>query len=281
MHDVALPVEVSAGPSGGESVKPLLVLRKVRRVLDAFTGTSPELTLAGIRLATGYPPSTCTRLVHNLVREGLLVRTGDTYRIGVTVLRWSAAAVRGLDLVPAVTPLLEKLRDETGESAALFIRQGRIRTCVAVVPTRHPIIWQLHVGLSTPLHAGSGGRALLAFDEGAVADLLAAPLEAFTPHTITDREALRRILTDTRRTGVAISDQEWDHDVAGVSAPVFGPAGVVAALGVAGPSQRFGPEQVPGYASAVLATARAASGLMGGQFPPLPQADQPAGSGRT
>jgi DNA-binding IclR family transcriptional regulator len=281
MHDVAGGVELHAATSGGEGAKPILVLQKVRRVLDAFTGSSPELTLAEIRQATEYPASTCTRLVHNLVREGLLVRTGDTYRIGVTVLRWSAAAVRGLDLVATVTPLLEQLRDDTGESAALFVRQGPMRTCVAVVATRHPIIWQLHVGLSTPLHAGSGGRALLAFDEAAISDVLAAPLEGFTARTITDARVLCRILADTRRSGVACSDQEWDRDVAGVSAPVFGPTGVVAALGVAGPSQRFGPEHVPGYARAVLATARAASRLMGGEFPSLPEAAQPAGSNRT
>lgn len=276
MHHVAATVEPPPSPTVGEGTKPVLVLQKAVRVLDAFTGPSPELTLGEIREATGYPASTCARLVHNLVREGLLVRTGDGYRIGVAVLRWSAAALQGLDLVAVVTPLLEQLRDATGESAALFVRQGLRRSCVAVAPTRHTVIWQLHVGLSTPLHVGSGGRALLAFDEGALDDVLRAPLEGFTAHTITDPDALRRVLAETRRTGVARSDQELDRDVAGVSAPVFGPAGVLAAVGVAGPAQRFGPEHGAGHAAAVLDTARAASRLMGGEFPAT--SDPPRGS---
>ena len=264
MHHVGV---AHARVGGSEGAKPVLVLDKVRQVLEAFTGEAPQLTLAEIRRATGLPPTTCARLVQNLVAGGLLVRDGDRYRVGVTVLRWSAAALRALDLVPVVTPVIERLRDATGESAAVFVRQGAARTCVAVAPTRHRVIWQLHVGLSTPLHVGSGGRALLAFDDAAAAAVLAADRVSFTPNTITGARALRSALAETRRSGVAVSHEELDREVGGVSAPVFGPGGVVAALGVAGPAQRFGEADVARYVPAVLASASAASSLMGGEFP--------------
>ncbi|MGH3320963.1 MAG: IclR family transcriptional regulator [Streptosporangiaceae bacterium] len=257
-----------AARAGADGTKPILVLQKARALLDVFAPDSPELTLPEIRQATGLPASTCTRLVHNLVREGLLERQADRYRVGATVLRWAGPALRALDLVKLLTPLLEGLRDSTGESAAVYRRQGTRRVCVAVAPTRRSVIWQLHVGLTTPLHVGSGGRAILAFDAAAAEAVLAAERESFTPYTVTEADRLRRVLAETRATGVAVSYQELDQDVGGVSAPVFGLGGqVVAALGVAGPAQRFQREQVDGYAPAVLDAAREASRLMGGEFP--------------
>ncbi|WP_261862657.1 helix-turn-helix domain-containing protein, partial [Mycobacterium montefiorense] len=51
-------------------MKPLLVLAKIRGIMDAFTLSAPELTLSEIRARTGYPTSTVQRLVANLVGKG-------------------------------------------------------------------------------------------------------------------------------------------------------------------------------------------------------------------
>ncbi|WP_162899174.1 hypothetical protein [Mycobacterium shigaense] len=39
-------------------MKPLLVLAKIRGIMDAFTLSEPELTLGAMRARTGYPTST-------------------------------------------------------------------------------------------------------------------------------------------------------------------------------------------------------------------------------
>lgn len=257
---------VTASDTGGAGAKPILVLQKARSVLDAFTVASPELTLPQIREHCGLPASTTTRLVHNLLNEGLLDRRDEFYRIGPRVLTWAAPAMRALDVVTLLTPVIERLRDTTGESAAIYERRGDQRVCVAVAQTRQAVIWQLHVGLTTPLHVGSGGRALLAFDNDA--HDLTGERESFTDHTLADREELGRALAETRDTGVAVSMEELATDVAGVSCPVFGAGGEpVASLGVAGPAQRFQPEHTHVYVPAVLDAGREASRVMGGEFP--------------
>lgn len=262
----------SAEPVGLEGGRPILVLRKAVRLLDSFTVDQPELSLGELRARTGLPASTCARLVRNLVDAGLLDRVDDRYRVGVTALRWAAAAERGLDLVSVLNPVLQRLRDSTGESAALYAVQSGQRVCLAVAQTRQPVIWQLHVGLATPLHVGSGARALLAFDEGLAEEVLAGPKRSFTDQTLVDPEALRRALRRTRRRGVAVSRGELDQGVAGVSAPVFDSKGRVrAALGVAGPSQRFTARAIAHHTPLVLAAAREASALLGGSFPTLSQ----------
>lgn len=248
------------------SAKPTLVLRKALDVLDAFTLAAPELTISEIRAAADLPATTCGRLVGNLVDAGVLERVQDRYRIGLGVLRWSAVALRGLGLVDRLTPVIKRLRDRTGESAAVFVPQDLQRTCVAVAATRHSVIWQLQVGMSTPLHVGSGGRAILAFDPAAIEATLTGPRAALTDHTLTDPDRLREALAATRDTGIAVSTEELDSGVAGVSAPVFGPAGVVGSIGVAGPVQRFTDADIAGYRPTVLDAARVATQHLGGEF---------------
>ncbi|HET9877417.1 MAG TPA: IclR family transcriptional regulator [Mycobacterium sp.] len=256
-----------SGKRDGKSAKPTLVLQKALDVLDAFTLAAPELNLSEIRAAVGLPATTCGRLVQNLADEGLLERVQDRYRVSLGVLRWSAVALRGLDLVDRMTPVIERLRDRTGESAAVFVPQALNRTCVAVAPTRHSVIWQLQVGMSTPLHVGSGGRAILAFDPDAIEVTLAGARTALTDHTLVDAGRLCDVLAATRETGLAISNQELDVGVAGVSAPVFAPGSrVVASIGVAGPVQRFTEADIADYCPAVLDAARVATQQMGGEF---------------
>jgi DNA-binding IclR family transcriptional regulator len=205
--------------------------------------------------------------VQNLVDEGLLERVQDRYRVSLGVLRWSAVALCGFGLVERLTPVIEQLRDRSGESAALFAPQGLNRTCVAVAQTHHSVIWQLQVGMSTPLHIGSGGRAILAFDPEGIEQTLARSCVALTDHTLIDSDRLTDALAVTRETGLAISNQELDSGVAGVSAPVFAPGPrVVASIGVAGPVQRFTEADVANYRPAVLDAARVATQHMGGEF---------------
>src|SRR3954452_23437305 len=60
-----------------------------------------------------------------------------------------------------------------------------------------------------PVHGGASGRALLAFLPDAEREaVLAGPLEPVTEHTVTDPEALRRVLDEVRKRGYSVSRGE-------------------------------------------------------------------------
>src|SRR5690242_5672016 len=151
---------------------PVLVLRKFKQILESFTIDDPELTLQQITRSTGLPASTCQRLVHNLVREGFLDRYDDTYRVGLGLVRWAAPGTFGLDLVRLTRPVLQQLRDETGETACLYVRDGAYRTVISLAESRHPVVRLFVVGMVMPLHAGSAGKVFLAWDKLAVKDAI-------------------------------------------------------------------------------------------------------------
>jgi IclR family transcriptional regulator, acetate operon repressor len=234
----------AAGSSQGPRV---LVLEKVRKILDAFSDRQPNLTLQQIRGATSLPMTTCLRLVRSLCDAGVLERRGDEYRIGVTVIRWAAAAAQGSDLIQAAQPLLDELRDKTLETAVLHVPTDGMRVLVAAAQSREPVAWRAELGLLTSLTQGAGGKALVAF--------------------MPDRPDLQKLLTSDpdqiRQQGYATSENEAGRGAAGLSAPVFDRSGiVVASIGVTMPMQRM-PQDVTELAKSVLLYSRSVSSRLG------------------
>lgn len=254
---------VDSAAEDAPSRKPVLVLRKVRQVLDTFTPDTPQLSAREVQVRTGLPATTCLRLLQALVEQGFLDRHGDRYRPGVALLGWARVATDGLDLVSVAAPVLGWLRDATGESAYLFVRHGTRHTCVAVEQTPHTVIHVLRVGQVLPLHAGSAGRVFLAFDPAAP-PLEELPLPAFTEHTITDVGRLREAVDRTRREGYAVTIEERSTGAASLSAPVLDSGRqLVAVLGIASPVQRFGEDLIPGHIAHVTRAAAELSRRLG------------------
>lgn len=282
LTDAVAPVGVAAsadaapavaGTAGEErtlspGVKPLLVLGKIRQILDCFRLSEPELSLGRIRELTGMPTSTVQRLVANLVAAEFLDRQGERYRIGVKLAFWAAPALRGRDELEAVRPVLERLRELTGETAALFRREGTLRVCVAMAETGHAVRRAMHVGHLSPAHTGSAGRVLLAWDDAAFDEVLAAGPERVTASTLVEPEELRAALRATRRDGYAITSDERDEGATGIAAPVFDAAGrVVAAMSVSGPSVRFDARAAAACVETLVSSAERATRLIGGRLP--------------
>jgi IclR family transcriptional regulator, acetate operon repressor len=254
-------IERTTGPGGG---KPVLVLRKARRVLDCFTHEGPRLTFQQIQRGSQLPASTCLRLLQSLVREGFLDRVGDLYRPGIDLLRWASLVPSGNDVISEAGPFLARLREATGETACLYVRDSLQRTCVAMDQSRHSVIRQLHVGKVMPLSAGSAGKVFLAFDDVLYREVKAHGLVAYTPQTLIDPDVLDKDLQRVRATCVSTSVGERDLSAASISAPVFDARSeVVAAIGIAGPKQRFQPEVHESWSAVVKEGARELSRVLG------------------
>lgn len=250
------------------SSTPLLVLQKVVEILNCFSLEFPEPTLQQITRQTALPPSTCQRLVQNMVRQGFLDRNGDRYRIGLGLVRWSMPGTFGLDIVRLVKPILDDLRDETEESACLYVRDGVYRTVVAVAETRHVIMRPFRVGQVLPIRAGAPGKVFLAYDPEARKALTDTELTPFTSNTPDSLETLDAQAAVARAQGYYASFGERHNDVGSISAPVFGHTGeLVAVLGIGFPLQRVQAADGERLGPTIAAAARAASIALGQPVP--------------
>jgi DNA-binding IclR family transcriptional regulator len=250
--------EASAGRA------PTLVLHKIAQILDCFSVQAPELTLLQIIKATGLPSSTCQRLVQDLVLEGFLDRDNDSYRIGIGLVRWSAPGTLGMDSVQLVKPVLQDLRDETGETACFYVRDGIFRTVVAVAATRHVVMRPFMVGMVMPIHAGAPGKIFLAFDPEARKAIEESELIKFTPNTPDSLDVLDQQADVARSRGFYAAFGERNLDVGSISAPVFNHVGELAGvIGLGFPTSRVTPADVDRLGPMVAAAAADASDRLG------------------
>ena len=255
----------AADASAKSSSNPLLVLGKITSILDAFSLSRPVLSLSDIREFTGMPTSTVQRLVTNLTSQGFLDREEDAYRIGMRMAYWAAPATRGMEVIDILSPLLKTLRDITGETACFFKAEQHYRVCVAMADTRHALRREMHLGKVLPLHAGSAGRVLLAWDPELMDAVLRDPLEPITESTITTSEDLETVVKKTRTDGFAITVGEREDGASGLSAPVFdSAAGLVGAVTISGPTLRMPLETCEAWVEPLLATAEHMTRLIGG-----------------
>lgn len=262
--DKARADSLDADPDRDDSFKRVLVLGKVMDILNLFTLDEPELDLKQIRQGSGLPNSTCVRLVRNMRNDGLLIQVGTKYRIGIAVMRWAAVARQGLNLVEMANPSLVSLRDATGESAGLFVRDGHLRVCIALSESTHAVGRRLTLGNALPLHVGAPGKTLLAFDPASDDLLGSLQLDPMTNRTYADRLSLAQELTRIRRDGFAVSHGEWDIEVAGVAAPIMGAdSRLVAAIGISGPMTRLTKGVLPDMIKAVSTAAAEVSAAHG------------------
>lgn len=213
----------------------------------AILGTVAEgpQTLAELVTATGVPRATTHRLAVALEWHRLLARDVDGRFVLGTRLGELAAALPDA-LVAAAMPVLAWVRDECGESAQLYRRDGNERVCAAAAERSSGLRTTVPVGTRLLLTAGSGAQVLCAWSApDAIADLL--PAAEFTA----------RSLAEVRRRGWAQSVGQREAGVASVSAPVLsGDGELLAAISISGPIERLGRSPGPRFAPVLIAAAR-------------------------
>jgi DNA-binding IclR family transcriptional regulator len=219
------------------------VIDKAVAILDA-TAHAP-VTLSELVDATGLPRATAHRLAVALEVHHLLSRDGDGRFVLGPRLGELAAALPD-PLVAAAGPVLAWVRDESGESAQLYRRDGDVRVCIAAAERTSGLRTTVPLGARLPLTAGSGAQVLCAWlDEATLADLL--PSATFS----------ERVLAEVRRRGWAQSVAQREAGVASVSAPVRAPekGEVIAAISISGPIERLGRAPGQRYAPILVAGA--------------------------
>jgi IclR family acetate operon transcriptional repressor len=215
---------------------------RVLTLLTSFDDAQVELGVTEMAAALGVHKSTASRLAGVLERAGLLARSGRRYRLGLEVIRLGALAVRSLDFVASMQPVMDKLAQQTGETVNLAVPDGPDVLNVAEVPSGYILNssggW---IGRRTRPHAVANGKVLMAY--GAIP--LPAELERYTAQTITSAEAMAAELATVRRNGYATAVAELEEGLVAVAAPVLGATGAcVAAISVSGPAFRMLPESL-------------------------------------
>src|SRR3712207_4292174 len=226
-----------------------------------------EAGVTEVAAELGVHKSTAFRLVAVLESRGFVEQLADRgkYRLGFGVVRLAGAAAAQLDIAHEGRRICQALAADLGETVNIAILDND--RAVNVSQARGPAALSTHnwVGQSTPLHATSSGKVLLAHAPDAVRKgVLSRELQRFTSATITDPEVLQQHLDRIVAQGWGATAEEYEVGLNAVAAPVRAADGdVIAALSVSGPSFRVDSEDFPTLARRVLSGAQELSRKLG------------------
>jgi DNA-binding IclR family transcriptional regulator len=228
---------------------PPLAVKSADRVLDLFellARGGREMSHAEIAAALEIPKSSLTQLLRNLVARGYVAFSAASkgYRLGEAFAALARQGGPQLDLVARAAPVLAEITAQTRESSALNRMTGDEAEVVATVSSPQRLISHMRLGDLAPLHATSGGQAILAHLPAPALEayLGRAVLRAVTPATLVDPAALRARLAAARREGFACTFEEYTPGIVGIARPVLDAAGMpLASLNVAIPVVRNSP----------------------------------------
>lgn len=217
-------------------------------ILRAFETGQRSLTLNELSKATGLYKSTILRLLESLIRFGYVSRSDDgSYRLGATVFVLGQHYQASLDRHDLIERSLKRLVNETGETAAFYIREGNGDICLYRCESLHPVRdGGVRAGDRLPID-GSAGSFVLDF---------------FSRH----RQAAKE---DRDRYRLVFS--RCSKRFPGVSAlicPVFGIDNHLSGILIlSGPESRFDEDHVSRSAEALLGESKDLTRILGGDFP--------------
>ena len=255
------------------------VLERATRILDRVCEASGPVTLTDVARDLQEPRSSIHRLLSDLVGLGLLTRMdGVTYAPGPRLAQWGEVAARALDLAQVSRPLLEHLRDRTGESVRLYVLDGDSRICAATVEGTFELRHITQVGRRLPLRVGAAGKLLLAYAGAELQrrELALAVTDPVSPGALPADE-LERQLEVIRQAGWAVSSAEREEGLAAAAVAVRDRTGrVVAAMSISGPSSRLSSARLESMRPVIEEEAHKLSRILGWQeAPPVADIDEP------
>ncbi|QBF25710.1 IclR family transcriptional regulator [Pseudomonas tructae] len=208
-------------------------------LLCEFSRQNRTLTAPELARRLELPRSTIFRLLTTLETMGFVTRSGNEYRLGMSVLRLGFEYLASLELTELGQPLLARLCDHLNYPSNLVVRDGRSIVYVAKVSPPSVFSSAVNVGTRLPAHATVLGRILL--EDLSLAELRELypeeHLEQHSPCTPKTVLELFDLVQSDRQRGYVSGEGFFESSISTIAAPVRDHSGrVVAAMGVTIPS---------------------------------------------
>jgi len=215
------PAEPAGAPRGMERSFAILdyIAQKPARVVDV----TRDLNL---------PWATVHRTITQLERAQFLRRDDRTsrYEIGPRLWHIGSAYLANNATLKSALAYLSQARNIKNVAVQVVERMGNHSVVIHAEQRQTDEITKASYGYHFPLHCGSKGWVLLAYESDAFIDAyLARDLERMTAHTITDPDRIRKELEAVRHNGYAITESDVQLFTGSISAPIFDDEGRIAA----------------------------------------------------
>jgi IclR family transcriptional regulator, KDG regulon repressor len=206
---------------------------RVYRILDLLKKYPEGLTHTRIAALLEIPHSSLSALLSDMVEIQYLFLHARTrrYLLGPQLVVLAGGFLHSRETVRIGRPFITRLSQITQESIALVIPMGWDLLFVVRENGPQHIISSMQIGDTAPFHALPAGRAMLACMPAEKVDECFTNMhfKAYTEHTVTDVETLKRELPRIRQQGFAFTHDQIKVGISAFGIPVFDITGKPAA----------------------------------------------------
>ena len=223
---------------GAQSLhRAIALLRIVGRNNDGGATLSQIAREADLHVATAH------RMLSVLNQEGFIShnRVSKRYHLGLE-LHILAGSAHQFTIRHQFRIALERIAQETGDTAFLLIRSGNDALCIDRVEGKFPIrTVPIDIGVRRPLGIGAGSLALIAFlPPDQMETILSANAGRFPQYKNLTTEGIRSLAFEARRGGYVVSEGLFHEGVISMGIPILDKKGeVIAAITVSSIAQRM------------------------------------------
>ncbi|WP_147803901.1 IclR family transcriptional regulator [Alkalicoccus halolimnae] len=199
--------------------------------------------------ALGFSTTIVHRLLSTLKMENMVFQDPQTkkYSLGTLFLDYANKILTDLPVASVIEPVLEELREITGETVGFYVPKGPVRICAIEIESKQEIRRSVGIGKRLPLYKGATGRAILAFMSKGRKEQIIKNLPE------NEREEVEWRLSLTKQTGYALNEEEINKNVAALSAPVFDrQQRVIGAVSISGPMFRWNKDTMTAHIPKLL-----------------------------
>ncbi|MEO1154850.1 MAG: IclR family transcriptional regulator [Pseudomonadota bacterium] len=212
-------------------------------IIEEVARAGVPVTPGALSDALGLPKPTVHRLLTTAEDEGFLQRDvdGRSYGPGRRLRKLSGNTLSSQRVRTERLMVMKALAEEVGETCNLAAPARYGMVYLDRVETHWPLRIQLPVGTQVPFHCTASGKMYLSSLRADKFKRLMSWLDlpAQTDQTITETDALRAELSETRQRGYASDDEEFMDGMAAIAVPIKDSEGrLLTTLSIHAPVQR-------------------------------------------
>lgn len=246
-------------------IKSVIKALDILEILDK----EKELGISELSEILDWDKSTVHRLISTLRLKGYVIQNANTqkYANSFKLFEMGNNVVEKLGLRRQAQPFLEELLTKTHETVNLAIRDEKYILYIDKIESPATIKVDLSIGKKLPIYCTGLGKAMLAFMEKAEVErlLINETFYPYTEKTVKDFPQLLEQLSEIRKQGYSIDDEEYVEGLKCIAAPIKNyRQEVVAAISIAVPKYRYEErEESIGYPQLVKSIAEGFSKKLG------------------
>jgi DNA-binding IclR family transcriptional regulator len=218
------------------------VIDRAAALIDAIASHNEPTSLKILSAETRLHTSTTFRILGALVEIGYVDKDEQgLYRLGHKLAQLAAHIDHDIDIRSVAIAIMDKLRDITGDTINLTIREGDEVVYIERSTVKRMMRVEQVIGSRAPLHVTAVGKLMLAeLGDTFISEYAKRNgLKAFTRHTITNPMQLIEHAHLCAERGYALDDEEAELGVGCIGVLLRDRSGqVVGGLSVSAPIER-------------------------------------------